>query len=55
VGLKPDGTRRGLVLLKWGLVPAWSNDANPKIKPINARAETLLDRPTFRECFLHKR
>lgn len=55
VGLKPDGMTRGLALLKWGLVPGWSADGNPKVKPINARAETLLDRPTFREPFLHRR
>lgn len=54
VGLKPDG-RRGLAQLRWGLVPSWSQELNPKIKPINARAETLLEKPTFRECFLGKR
>ena len=55
VGLKPDGRKRGLALLRWGLVPAWSNDPNPRVKPINARAETLLDRPTFRDAFSRKR
>ena len=42
-----DGSR-GLVWLKWGLVPHWSPDGKPKVKPINARAETLLEKPTFR-------
>lgn len=40
VGLKPDGVRRGVALLKWGLVPHWSDTANPKVKPINVRAES---------------
>ena len=55
VGLKPDGKRRGLAMLKWGFVPSWSKDPNPKVKPINARAETVLSKPLFREAFEVKR
>src|SRR5436190_17039320 len=53
IGRKPDGARRGLILVKWGLVPDWSNDAKPG--PINARAETVARKPTFRDSFLHNR
>jgi putative SOS response-associated peptidase YedK len=42
IGLKGDGVTRGLALLKWGLVPSWSNDSNPKVKPINVRAESVM-------------
>jgi putative SOS response-associated peptidase YedK len=42
IGMKPDGTTRGLALLRWGLVPSWSNTANPKIRPINVRAESVM-------------
>jgi putative SOS response-associated peptidase YedK len=42
IGLKPDGTTRGLALLRWGLVPSWSNDPDPKIKPINVRGESVM-------------
>jgi putative SOS response-associated peptidase YedK len=42
IGLKPDGTTRGLALLRWGLVPSWSNIANPKVRPINVRAESVM-------------
>ena len=55
VGLKPDGMTRGLPRLRWGLVPSWAKDPNDGPKPINARAETLLDKPTFREPFKAKR
>jgi len=54
VGLKPGGVARGLVLMRWGLVPRWAgSDDGPK--PINARAETVLDRPTFRDSFRQRR
>lgn len=52
VGLKADGTR-GLALLRWGLVPSWASDLRPG--PINARAETVAQKPTFRESFRERR
>lgn len=55
VGLKPDGRTRGLTFLRWGLVPHWSSDANPKVRPINARAETVAELPTFRDSFALRR
>src|SRR5437762_3555038 len=45
VGLKGDGTTRGLVMLSWGLVRSWANDPGDGPRPINARAETLLAKP----------
>ena len=49
-----DATRRGLALLRWGLVPSWANDPKSGPRPINARSDSL-DKPTFREAFRAKR
>ena len=41
--------------LRWGRIPAWAED--PKAGPplINARAETLLEKPSFRAAFRRRR
>ena len=41
--------------LRWGLVPAWSRDEAIGVSLINARAETLTDKPAFREAFRRRR
>lgn len=42
---------RELVFLKWGLIPSWAKDATIGMKLINARGETLADRPAFRSAY----
>jgi putative SOS response-associated peptidase YedK len=44
------GTPR-LELLRWGLVPFWADAPDTKAKMINARAETVAERPAFRRGF----
>ncbi len=42
-------------LLQWGLIPAWSRDPKSGPKPINARAETLTEKPSFRQLMQRRR
>ncbi len=49
-----SGVRRA-GLLRWGLIPPWSNDAKIGNKMINARAETIAEKRSFREPLIKKR
>jgi putative SOS response-associated peptidase YedK len=53
LGQAPRGSGREAALLRWGLIPPWSKD--PKQAPINARAETAADKPTFRHALRKRR
>lgn len=41
--------------MRWGLVPSWSKDLKIGAKMINARSETILEKPSFRSAFSHRR
>lgn len=40
-----------LVLFHWGLIPFWAKDARIGSRMINARAETISEKPSFRNSF----
>ena len=46
---------REAALLRWGLVPAWAQEAKVGYKMINARAEGVADKPAFRGPFRRTR
>jgi putative SOS response-associated peptidase YedK len=50
---EPDG--REATFLKWGLVPRWAKDPAVGNRLINARAETVTEKPSFRDAFKRRR
>lgn len=46
---------RRYLMMRWGLVPSWSNDPLIGFQMINARAETLTQKPSFKNSFKKQR
>jgi putative SOS response-associated peptidase YedK len=44
-----------LVRLRWGLIPSWAKDAGVGARLINARGETVAEKPAFRAAFKRRR
>lgn len=49
-----DGSRKAVNLF-WGLVPSWAKDKKNSSHLINARMETVQEKPSFRSAFKHRR
>ncbi len=50
-----DGGRRSLEHLRWGLIPYWASEPGIGNRMINARSETVADKPAFRDSFRRRR
>ncbi len=50
-----DGDVRSIVVARWGLVPSWAKDPAIGSRMINARAETVAEKPAFRRAFAKRR
>ncbi|MGB7925118.1 MAG: SOS response-associated peptidase [Pyrinomonadaceae bacterium] len=46
---------REMKFLKWGLIPSWAKDTSMGAKLINARSETVTEKPAFRQAFKQRR
>ena len=51
----PDGERNWLVLMRWGLIPRWAKERSIGARLINARAETVHQKPSFRDALRRRR
>ena len=50
-----ENQQRELVMLRWGLVPFWAKDPSIGNRMINARAETVAEKPSYRAAYRHRR
>jgi putative SOS response-associated peptidase YedK len=50
-----DGDERELVLMCWGLIPRWARDEKIGYRMINARAETVREKPSYRDAHASRR
>ncbi len=55
IWLDLDRGRRELGLFHWGLIPSWADDPAIGNRMINARAETVAEKPAFRRAFQARR
>ena len=53
--LDEGSIERHLLVAHWGLVPSWAKDIKIGSKMINARSETILEKPSFRKAALKRR
>ena len=51
----PDGVHINPLNLRWGLIPFWAKDKKSVGSLINARAETIFEKPAFRQALKSKR
>src|SRR3546814_4925452 len=51
--IRDAAAERHFLWMRWGLVPAWSKGETAPL--INARAETVADKPSFRAAFAQRR
>lgn len=49
------GGQRRIGQLRWGLVPSWAKDEKIGYSMLNAKAETLADKPSFRTAYARRR
>ena len=55
VAVVPNDGRKALDFFVWGLIPFWAKDPGIGSRMINARAETLAEKPSFKHAFRRRR
>lgn len=55
VAVIPNTGDNKMSFFRWGLIPSWAKDAEIGSRPINARAETVHEKPSFRSALTRRR
>jgi len=55
VRVRPENGLRSLEIVQWGLIPSWAEDPTIGARLINARAENLEEKPSFRASYKYRR
>ncbi len=55
VAVVPNTAPRHLEVMRWGLIPSWAKDPKIGSSLINARGETVAEKPSFRSAFKRRR
>lgn len=55
IRLNRDTNVREIVLMRWGLIPSWAKNPSIGLRTINAKAETIITAPAFREAIKYRR
>ena len=55
IRINPEAAKRECVMLRWGLIPSWAKDPKIGNQCINAKAETVAEKPSFRSAFKKRR
>jgi putative SOS response-associated peptidase YedK len=53
--IRDTDSGKEMVMARWGLIPSWSKESKTKYSTINARIETVAEKPSYRTPFKHKR
>lgn len=55
LGVRETAGGREMTFFKWGLIPSWAKDTSMGARLINARSETVTEKPSFRQAFKQRR
>ena len=55
IRIDPKENRRVVDLFQWGLVPSWAKDPSIGARMINARSETIVEKPSYKNAFKSRR
>lgn len=55
IAVTRDSVSHAVEWMRWGLIPFWAKDMSIGVRMINARSETLVEKPSFRDAFARRR